>query len=115
MSSKGNLATGEYSQKTLEMAQRHKDFVMGFISMRRFPDLEGDFLILTPGVALDIKGDALGQQYRTPEQVITESGCDVIIVGRGIYAKFQESEEAVRAEAKRYQEAGWDAYLKRIA
>jgi orotidine-5'-phosphate decarboxylase len=115
MSSKGTLATGDYTQTTLEMAQRHKDFVMGFIGMRRFDGLDGDFLILTPGVGLDSKGDSLGQVYRTPDQVVRESGCDVIIVGRGIYAKFQESDDAVRMEAQRYKEAGWQAYLKRMA
>jgi orotidine-5'-phosphate decarboxylase len=56
------------------------------------------------------KGDALGQQYRTPRQVVLESGCDVIIVGRGIYGSGDPVENA-----KMYQKAGWDAYLERIS
>lgn len=32
MSSKGNLLTEEYTKKTVEMSQKNKDFVLGFIS-----------------------------------------------------------------------------------
>lgn len=65
---------------------------------------------MSPGVGLDVAGDSLGQQYRTPHQVIVESGCDLIIVGRGIYGKGRD----VEAEARRYQQAGWSAYEERI-
>lgn len=115
-----------YTKATVEMARRHRKdgFVFGFIAMQRvneiyppeqnpsIPEEEEDFLILTPGVGLDVKGDKMGQQYRTPEQVVLESGCDVIIVGRGIYGK--STEEQVRNEAERYREEGWKAYQKRI-
>lgn len=94
---------------------------MGFIAQRRVHETvagpgkgQDDFLILSPGVGLDSRGDSLGQNYRTPEEVIKDSGCDVIIVGRGIYGKGEDM-EAVAAEAKRYQEAGWQAYLSRSA
>jgi len=70
-----------------------------------------DFMILTPGVGLDVKGDKMGQQYRTPKEVILDSGCDVIIVGRGIYGKTDEQE--VKDEAERYRSEGWKAYLER--
>lgn len=127
MSSAGTLATGEYARQTLEMARRHRDFVFGFIAMHRIQDdhpvaassdeEEEDFLILTPGVGLDVKGDGMGQQYRTPHQVVGESGCDVIIVGRGIYGQGEGHEDVneIVKQAKRYQEAGWDAYVKRVA
>jgi len=72
-----------------------------------------DFLVLTPGVGLDAKGDGLGQQYRTPHQVVLESGCDVIIVGRGIYASGDVTE--MQRQAERYRKAGWDAYLERVS
>lgn len=127
MSSAGNLASGDYSRQTLEMARRHKNFVCGFIAMHRiqddYPDTSSssdagdeDFLVLTPGVGLDTKGDGMGQQYRTPQQVITESGCDIIIVGRGIYGSGEghENVEETVKQAKRYQEAGWQAYLQRL-
>ena len=108
MSSKGNLAselTG-YKEKTVEIAVENKDFVFGFISMR---DIAGaDFVHLTPGVKIGEEGDALGQQYNTPEKVVGENGSDVIIVGRGIYASDNPS-----AAAEKYRDAGWAAYQKR--
>lgn len=117
MSSKGNLSTeGAYREKTLGMARGEPRHVMGFIAQSRklldeFPaaDKEEDFLILTPGVGLDLKGDGLGQQYRTPEEVIGQDGCDIMIVGRGIYGQ-----EDMLAAAERYRSAGWEAYSKRI-
>ncbi|KAG8834884.1 orotidine 5'-phosphate decarboxylase [Serendipita sp. 399] len=104
-------------------------FVIGFIAMQRvedrFPpqaqsgggadtetDEEEDFLILTPGVGLDTTGDAMGQQYRTPNQVVFESGCDVIIVGRSIYGQGDDLEEMKR-RAQLYRQLGWEAYLQR--
>lgn len=107
MSPKGNLATGEYTQKSLEMAQTHKDFVIGFITMRKLLS-DPAFINMTPGVKLVEGGDALGQQYNTPEHVIKENGSDIIIVGRGIYQA-----ENPLAEAEKYREAGGQAYLER--
>lgn len=126
MSSAGNLATGEYTKTTVAMARRHPDFVMGFVAMRRVDEDEAtsggvavgegaDYIIMTPGVGLDSKGDGKGQQYRTPDEVIKESGCDVIIVGRGIYGKGEGSEDSVIVEqAIRYRDAGWKAYQERL-
>lgn len=122
MSSAGSLATGSYSQAAVCMARRNREFVFGFIGQQRLPlysqKLDGsidndvtteDYLYLTPGVGMVAKGDSLGQQYRTPRQVILESGCDVIIVGRGIYGDGNPIENA-----QMYREAGWNAYLERI-
>ncbi|GAA99351.1 uncharacterized protein L969DRAFT_86588 [Mixia osmundae IAM 14324] len=125
MSSQGSFATGSYTSKTVDMARRHKEFVMGFVAGRRVdadaanPDpssLPDDFLCFSPGVGLATKGDAMGQQYRTPKEVIGQCGSDIIIVGRGIYGAGEGSETSVIVEeAKRYKEAGWTAYLARIA
>ncbi|KAI8607090.1 Orotidine 5'-phosphate decarboxylase, partial [Chytriomyces sp. MP71] len=118
MSSEGSLATGEYTLEALRIARRNRDFVVGFIGQRRLESLipnedetgaKEDFIYMSPGVGLVAKGDGLGQQYRTPREVILESGCDVIIVGRGIYGSGDWAENA-----KAYQKAGWDAYLERI-
>ena len=125
MSSQGTLARGEYSRQAVEMARQHRDFVFGFIAMERLStsvgekttaeDEEEDWLILTPGVGLDVKGDGMGQQYRTPRQVILERGCDVIIVGRGIYGKGEGSpSDVIATEAQRYQSEGWAAYEERV-
>ncbi|KAJ3302646.1 orotidine 5'-phosphate decarboxylase [Blyttiomyces sp. JEL0837] len=118
MSSAGSLAKGSYTLEALAMARRHREFCFGFIGQRRLESLEGapsaasvneDFVYLTPGVGLVAKGDSLGQQYRSPREVVFDSGCDVIIVGRGIYG-----DANVVENAKAYQKAGWDAYLERI-
>lgn len=74
---------------------------------------EEDWLILTPGVGLEGKGDGKGQQYRTPREVVYDCGCDVIIVGRGIYG-VKGGEEAIKKEAERYRMEGWKAYEERL-
>ena len=126
MSTAGTLARGAYTEDAVRMARDHPDFVVGFIAQRRMngvalPDgareaTEEDFLILTPGVGLDVKGDGMGQQYRTPREVVLESGCDVIIVGRGIYGKGRGVDvQAVQTQAERYRKEGWAAYEERIS
>ncbi|EHN02823.1 Ura3p [Saccharomyces cerevisiae x Saccharomyces kudriavzevii VIN7] len=110
LSCKGSLATGEYTKGTVDIAKGDKDFVIGFIAQR---DMGGrdegyDWLIMTPGVGLDDKGDALGQQYRTVDDVIS-AGSDIIIVGRGLFAKGRDA----NVEGERYRKAGWEAYLRR--
>ena len=107
MSSSGNLLDKNYTQKAVEIAKRHDDFVIGFISMEKIVE-DPKFIHFTPGVKIIGGGDAMGQQYNTPENVIKEKLSDIIIVGRGIY----EADDPI-AEAKKYQEAGWKAYLER--
>ena len=107
MSSKGTLAQGEYTQKTLKMAQANKDFVIGFITMKKLLD-DPCFINMTPGVKLAEGGDSMGQQYNTPENVIAKNGSDIIIVGRGIY----EAQDPV-ADAKKSRDAGWKVYQSR--
>lgn len=103
------------------MARANRDFVIGFIAQQRKLDLdaadEEDFLILTPGVGLDTRGDGMGQQYRTPKEVILGAGCDVIIVGRGVYGKATGDvldAKEVQAQAERYRLEGWAAYEERL-
>ena len=123
MSTKGSLAVGEYTKSSVRMALDHPEFVIGFIAQSRMDGLAAelgyagkDLLILTPGVGLDSRGDGKGQQYRTPKEVVEESGCDVIIVGRGIYGDGKNLDVAeVRAKAERYQSEGWLAYRNRLA
>ncbi len=114
MTPKGNLFTKEYGEKTVEIAQENSDFVMGFIGSSDKPELlqnmrkkcGENFLIMTPGIKLQSGGDGLGQTYNTPEKS-AKNGGDIIIVGRGIYKADNPAEEA-----KKYQKAGWEAYLK---
>ncbi|KAK9446461.1 Orotidine 5'-phosphate decarboxylase domain-containing protein [Limtongia smithiae] len=109
MSSQGNLATGAYTEQTVAYARMHPEFTFGFIAMHRLGAPGEDFIIMTPGVGLDAKSDGLGQQYRTVDEAVAE-GSDIIIVGRGIIAKDKDS----IAEAIRYRDAGWAAYLARL-
>ncbi|MGA8165182.1 MAG: orotidine 5'-phosphate decarboxylase / HUMPS family protein [Waddliaceae bacterium] len=57
-----------------------------------------------PGVKLNESNDALGQQYITSDIAISQRGCDVILVGRGI----TQAKDPL-AEAVRYREAGMRA------
>lgn len=112
MSSAGTLAKGDYTTTTVDLARKYKDFVIGFIAMKRYEDKEGDdFIYMTPGVGLDETTDGLGQQWKHPREVVHDLGCDVIIVGRGIYGKGRDPV----VEAQRYRKAGWEAYQERIS
>lgn len=108
MSPKGTLATGSYTEAAVAMATAHPNFVIGFISTRQL-DPNPAFIYLTPGVQLTEGEDRFGQQYLTPEHVIRERGSDVIIVGRGITGAAEPI-----VEARRYREAGWQAYQERL-
>ncbi|KAJ8012873.1 hypothetical protein DPEC_G00047400 [Dallia pectoralis] len=108
MSSQGSLATGDYTQAVVKMAEEHSDFVFGFISGSRISS-KPEFLHMTPGVQMLSGGDCLGQQYSRPDDVIFNKGSDIIIVGRGILG----ASDMVKAAAE-YREAGWNAYLKRL-
>ncbi len=110
MTPEGTLARGEYTEKSISMAKANRDFVIGFITTRQLTPDEPGFINMTPGVKITGGGDGHGQRYATPESVILEKNCDVIIVGRGI----TEAEDML-AEAKKYREAGWRAYQERIS
>lgn len=115
MSSKGNLATNEYTRKAIELAEQYADFVVGFIGnggqveelKKLTADLNPRFIVFTPGVKLGGGGDALKQQYTTPADVIN-AGSDVIIVGRGIYGADNPLDSA-----KKHRQAAWQAYQNR--
>lgn len=124
MSTKGSLAVGSYTEAAVRMAREYRDFVVGFIAQRRLDGVgagpednvsEEDFLVLTPGIGLDSKGDSMGQQYRTPREAVFDSGCDIIIVGRGIYGTDPKAVATIAAKAERYMAEGWAAYLERLS
>ncbi|GAG05811.1 unnamed protein product, partial [marine sediment metagenome] len=115
MTSKGTLATGNYTTKTIEMARKNKEFVVGFIGAGSNPEelkkladqTEPEFILFTPGVKIDSTSDNLGQRYATPEMAIN-AGSDIIITGRGIY----KSEDPLK-NAQLYRKQAWEAYIKR--
>lgn len=104
MSSKGSLADKDYTAKCIELAKKYSRFVIGFICTEKLTS-DPNFIHMTPGVQLKEKGDALGQQYITPEIAITERKTDIIIVGRGICC----DHDPILA-AQKYREAAWSAY-----
>lgn len=104
MSSANNLFTEDYAMQTLRMAEQFPEFVIGFISQQKLSD-NPSWIYMTPGVQLQEGKDALGQQYVTPEIALVKHQSDIIIVGRGI---IKASDRL--AEAKKYREAGWNAY-----
>ncbi|MCH9633957.1 MAG: Orotidine 5'-phosphate decarboxylase [Chlamydiae bacterium] len=108
MSSKNNLMDASYQNSVLKLADTYSDSVSGFISMKKISE-NPNFIHMTPGIQLEEGHDKFGQQYRTPEQAITNDQTDIIIVGRGIYG----SSDPLK-QAKRYKQAAWEAYLKRL-
>ncbi|KAL9100916.1 MAG: hypothetical protein Q9163_003776 [Psora crenata] len=116
MTTKGSLATGDYTKACIHAARKHSDFVIGFVATQALTSIPSDteasdsedFVVFTTGVNRATKGDPLGQQYQTPEAAIGR-GADFIISGRGIYGASNPVEAA-----KLYQKDGWDAYLARI-
>jgi uridine monophosphate synthetase len=105
MSSTGSLAQGAYTEASIAMAKQYPDFVMGFIAQHQLTENPG-LMHLTPGVQFYSESDDRDQHYISPEQVITQKGTDIIIVGRGIY---QARHPAARAQ--QYRKSAWEAYL----
>ncbi len=103
VSSKGNLINTGYTKQIVEMAESHRDKVVGFISQEKIAG--DDFIYLTPGVKLSSGSDSLGQQYNAIGKVLGKRESDIIIVGRGIISKIIYN-DIVKA-AKMYQEVGW--------
>jgi len=108
LSSAHNLIDVHYTQKAIELALKHRDFVVGVIAQEKCCD-DPAFLHLTPGVNIVQAGDDLGQHYSTPDYVIKQCGVDIIIVGRGIYGA-----KDPRAAVQEYQKLAWAAYQERI-
>lgn len=109
MSSKDNLIDKEYTRKTIELAKKHKDIVVGFIAQEKLAD---GFWHFTPGVRLNEKGDNLGQQYNTPTHLINDKNVDILIVGRGIC---QGEISEIKTRAEKYNTYGLWKLQKDIA
>ncbi len=106
LSCKGNLIDETYTQTVAELAEKRDDVVIGIIAQEATLNTPHQ-IKCTPGVHLATSKDTLGQQYNTPEHVITHLLTDIIIVGRGIY----KSEDPKKA-AQAYRHATWTAYEK---
>ncbi|KAK7934547.1 orotidine 5'-phosphate decarboxylase [Apiospora marii] len=112
MTTRGSRAVGAYTEQCVKLAPAYPDSVIGFVATRALttptPTGAGDFVVLSTGINMAAKGDALGQQYQTPQSAIAR-GADFIIAGRGIYAAADPVAAAIA-----YRDAGWGAYEKRI-
>lgn len=108
MSSTGTLAKGAYTRKAVAMAEKYKESVIGFISLRRLSRNPG-MIHFTPGVKLKAGKDAMGQRYKTLDEVLIKNLSDIIIVGRDIIHAIDP-----KSQAKLYREKGWAAYTKTI-
>ncbi len=115
MSSSNNLIDKKYTLRTIELAEKYKEFIIGFIGngsnpkeLRKLSALSNpEFLIMTPGINISNPGK-LGQNYATPQMAI-KNGSDILIVGSGIYG----SEDPIKA-AREYKKLGWKSYIKRL-
>lgn len=108
MSSKGNLtALPKYTAETVAMGEANKDVVCGFVCQKRCSEDPG-FLFMTPGVHIQQKGDAVGQQFRDPSTAVAKDLNDIAIVGRGIYKAKDPAQEA-----ERYRMAAYEAFIQR--
>lgn len=107
MSSAGALTTGDYTNAASSMAKDDSS-VTGFVCQNNIFSDPG-LVQLTPGVKLVKSGDALGQQYNTPEEVV-KSGADLVVVGRGI----TEAEDKLQAVLQ-YKKVLYEAYEKRVS
>lgn len=113
MSNKGSLTDDPYfselyARKTAELASKHPEKIAGLVCQSRDRCNAGDgFIYMTPGVHEEIDTDGQDQRYRSADQAIHRDGCDVIIVGRGIYAT-----ENPAAAARMYRDAGRKALIE---
>ncbi len=105
MTTKGSLATGDYTKACIESVRKHKDFFVGFVATQALTSLADeantdaeDFIVFTTGVNRSTKDDKLGQQFQTPKSSV-KRGADFIIAGRGTYATDDPAKTA-----KLYQE-----------
>lgn len=109
MSSHETVAKGAYTKKAVAMAEKYPETVMGFICLRALSKDPG-MVHLTPGVKLEPGKDALGQRYRTVDEILIKNKSDIIIVGRDItHAK--NPKEA----ASLYRKKGWECYVKTVS
>ena len=104
MSNAGNLLDDVYMKKTIEMAEKYSQDIIGFICQRKITN--SNFLHLIPGINLQENNDGLDQRYTTPQDAMKRGG-DILIVGRAIMSK-----KDIIEECKKYKEIGWEYYQK---
>ncbi|XP_013379531.1 uridine 5'-monophosphate synthase isoform X2 [Lingula anatina] len=108
MSVQGTLAMGDYSISCMNMAEKHKDFIIGF-QCRSKLSADPAIVHMVHGVKLEGGSSDLVQHYLTPAEAIGSKGLDILVVGSGIL----QAPDPLQA-AQMYQKAGYDAYLDNV-
>jgi len=110
MSTTDTLLSGTTTKAITEtITHSYNTTISGYICQERI-FAESGVLYCTPGVHIADSGDALGQQYRTPEEAIIKSCCDIVIVGRGILHAVDPVEAA-----RLYRRRSWDAHIAKVS
>lgn len=111
LSSADTLIGSKYAEDTISVATgTQSGLVTGIVCQTKTLITVPGLIQLTPGVKIDDVSDNLGQQYNTPEYVVSEKGADIAVVGRGIIEA-----KCPQTAAKLYRDRLWAAYIKRIA
>uniref|UniRef100_A0A8D8QUL1 Uridine 5'-monophosphate synthase n=1 Tax=Cacopsylla melanoneura TaxID=428564 RepID=A0A8D8QUL1_9HEMI len=110
LSCAGNLIDEKYTQATLNLAQSFASITVGLVCQS--PSVlssSSGLLQLTPGIHLSQAGDNKGQQYNSPNEVITLRGADIGVIGRGV----TQAPDPLAA-VKEYKRLMWEAYEQRL-
>jgi uridine monophosphate synthetase len=105
MSNQGNLLDDVYMKKTVEMAKKYRDDIIGFICQKKIGSCQ--MLHIVPGISLEAKDDGADQRYTSPYMAMVR-GADILIVGRAIMDKSD-----IIGECEKYRKIGWDCYEKK--
>jgi len=106
LSTKDNLIDSCYKRKCNYLLNKYKDKIAGVVCQKF---VNNNILHMTPGVNIDITEDNIDQQYRSPNKAIIDDGCDIVIVGRGIYRA-----DNIKEKTKEYQQICWDSYQHKL-
>lgn len=87
-------------QQLLEVAERNSDICVGIIAQKLQVSDRNNMIKASPGVNLGARSDGTNQQWRSPDEVLTD-GADILIVGRGITSAPEHEWETL---AVRYKE-----------
>lgn len=73
MSAANNLLDSRYTRACVDMARRHRAFVMGFIAMEPLNEMpDDDFVVMTPGCALPREESLDGSEWAGASEVDAE-------------------------------------------
>jgi len=142
MSSADNMFTPPYTNRCVELAREHRDFVMGFIAQEALNrDKDDNFIVMTPGVNLPAKSEATQStssrlQHQTGSPSSTgkkQAGASTTSKGDALGQQYNDPRSLIlekgvdviivgrgilnaddsEEEAERYRKEGWRAIVER--